>query len=64
MVQSASSSKSNSNHSKAKSTAFKVGPPTKKRDAVSMAKAKTTKQQSIKKHTYTGKINFVERLRV
>jgi hypothetical protein len=57
MVQRASSSKSKSVH-----TAFKVGPPKKKPDAVSMAKAKKTKERS-KKYGRGGIFFFpVERL--
>ena len=60
MVQGASSSKFN--QSQAKSThAFKVGPPGKKPFAVSLAKAKKTKQQTMKKHIQTGKCFSFER---
>ena len=51
MVRGTSSSKSN--RSQSKST--HAGPPTKKTDAVSMAKEKKTRQQSIKKPVRTGK---------
>jgi hypothetical protein len=62
MVQSSSSSKSNLSQSKSTHTAFKVGHPSKKPNAVSMAKAKKTKKQSIKK---TGNYLFsVELLRI
>ena len=53
MVQVASSSKSSRSQGKSMHTAFKVGPPTKKTVAISTAKAKKAKQESIKK--YTGK---------
>ena len=49
MVKVASSSKSN------QSQAIKFGPPTKKPDAVQIAKAKKSKQESIKKYARTGK---------
>ena len=60
MVQGASSSKSNLSSRSMSSThsSFKVGPPTKKPYAVSMAKAKNTKQQSIKKYVRKGKHFF------
>ena len=54
MVNVASSSKSNPSHSKSTRPAFKTGPPVKKPAAVSIAKAKKTKQESIKKHAHTG----------
>ena len=53
MVQSSSSSKSNHSQSKSTHTAFKVGPPGKKTNSVSMDKAKKNKQ-SIKKYMHTG----------
>jgi hypothetical protein len=54
MVRGASSSKSNRSQAKSKAS-----PPTKKKpDAVSMAKAKKTKQESIKKYVRTGKFSF------
>jgi hypothetical protein len=55
MVQSSSSSKS---QSKSTHTSFKVGHPSKKPNAVSMAKAKKTKQQSIKNNVRTGNYSF------
>jgi hypothetical protein len=56
MVQVASSSKSNPSQAKSTHTAFKVGPPSKKPAAVSLAKAKKMKQQTIdlKKHVHNG----------
>ena len=54
MVQSSFSSKSNRSQSKSTHTAFKVGPPGKKNNAVLMDKAKKNKQQSIKKYMCTG----------
>ena len=59
------SSSSKSNHSQGKSThtAFKVGPPGRKPVAVSVAKAKDMKQQSMKKYTHSGKFfSSVEQL--
>lgn len=56
MVQGSSSSKSNRSQSKSTRTA-----PTKKAEAVSIAKAKNTKQQSIKKYVRTGKFIYLFR---
>jgi hypothetical protein len=58
MVQVASSSKSNHSQAKSTHTAFKVGPPGKPPVAVSVAKAKKTKQQSIKKSIRSGNFFF------
>ena len=52
MVKVASSSKSN------QSQAIKFGPPTKKPDAVRIAKAKKYKKESIKKYVCTSKYFF------
>ena len=62
MVRGTSSSSSNRSRSHSKHThthtAIKVGPPTKKADAVSMAKSKKTKQESIKKSVRKSKYFF------
>jgi hypothetical protein len=52
-------SSSKSNHSKSAFAPVKTGPPAKKAAAVSMAKAKKTKQQSIKKYVRTGNFFFL-----
>jgi hypothetical protein len=67
MVQVASSSKSNPPQAKSTHTAFKVGPPSKKPAAVSLAKAKNMKQKTIdlKKHVHSGVFFFFfERLHI
>jgi hypothetical protein len=53
-----SSSKSNHSTAKAPCVSFKTGPPAKKAVAVSMAKAKQSREQSIKKHVHIGKYFF------
>jgi hypothetical protein len=60
-----SSSKSTRSQGKSTKTAFKVGPPAKKPVAVSIANAKKTKQESIKKHARQGNYFFsVQQLRI
>jgi len=54
---SASSSKSNLSQAKSIRAPLKTGPPLKKTVAVSMAKAKKTKEQSMKKYARIG--NFL-----
>lgn len=54
----ASSSKSHLSQTKSTRASVKIGPPVKKAVAVSMAKAKKTKQESIKKYVRKGKYFF------
>jgi hypothetical protein len=54
----ASSSKSNLSQAKSIRAPLKTGPPLKKAVAVSMAQAKKTKQESIKKYIRKGKYFF------
>jgi len=58
MVNVASSSKSNASQTKSTRPTFKTGPPVKKPDAVSIAKAKQMKQQGIKKYARKGEYFF------
>jgi hypothetical protein len=53
-----SSSKSNHSMAKAPCVSFKTGPPAKKAVVVLMAKAKQSREQSIKKHVCIGKYFF------
>ena len=54
----ASSSRSNTSQAKATHAPFKTGPLAKKAVAVLMAKAKKTKQQSIRKYVGIGRYFF------